>query len=141
MLGEITISPCEQCGKCCHDKEIRITPDEAEIISVAANKPIEEFAIQKGRVFILKTINNHCIFLKNKRCAIHKVKPFQCKTYPIIYHHLALKSKVFKGFAWTLETKYLVFACENGHAKIIDIFEFMQRTAKRFLYLKEVYGE
>jgi len=134
---EIIISPCNKCGKCCHDREIRITPDEAEIISAAADKPVQEFAVQQGRVFILRTIDNRCIFLKDRRCMIYEAKPFQCKTYPIIYHHLALKSKEFKGFAWTLEMKYLVFSCErNEHAKSSVFLIVCNKQQKDFYILK-----
>jgi len=134
---EIIIAACNQCGKCCYGKEILITPEEAEIISNVVNKSVQEFAIPKEKVFMLKTVNNHCIFLENKRCVIHAVKPFQCKTYPIIYHYLALTSSVFEG----VQGDNLVFSCKNGHTKIIRFTDFLQQTEERLAYLRSVYGE
>jgi len=104
------------------------------------NKSIEEFAVPKGRVFILKIVSNRCIFLENKRCVIHKVKPFQCKTYPILYTYAALRSRVFKGLAQTIEEDYLVFSCENEHVKIIRVSDFIRQTEERLLYLRSVYS-
>jgi len=135
--GEITISQCKQCGECCRNREIRITPDEARAISEHLRKPIDDFSSVVGPVLQLKQVDERCIFLENNKCKIHAVKPFQCKTYPIIYHHLALSSEVFKG----LQVDYLVFSCKNGHTKIIRFSDFMQQTEERLRYLRSVYGE
>jgi len=140
---EIIISPCSQCGKCCYNRIIMITPEEAKAISDLTNKQIEEFAISKGRVFVLKTVREHCIFLKDKRCVIHEVKPFQCKTYPIIYNYMAVAaSKVYRGAIRTLDENYLVFSCEseNGHVKAISFRTFIRQTEERLQYLKSVYS-
>lgn len=136
-MAEITISPCRQCGECCN-RYIRITPEEARAISKALNKPIEEFAhpIFAGTVYELEHREGKCIFLNDNRCLIHNIKPFQCKTYPIIYNELALLFDEFKGILGD----YLIFSCRNGHTKMIAVNEFLEKVDQRIKYLMGVYG-
>lgn len=36
----------------------------------------------EGYIFLKDKYKNKCIFLKNKRCTVYKIRPTQCKTFP-----------------------------------------------------------
>jgi Fe-S-cluster containining protein len=44
-----------------------------------------EFLEEKEGFLVLQNIKGHCYFLKDKRCAIYKVRPQGCRFYPLIY--------------------------------------------------------
>jgi Fe-S-cluster containining protein len=46
---------------------------------------IEEFLEEKDGFMTLRNIDNHCTFLKNKRCSIYENRPQGCRYYPLIY--------------------------------------------------------
>jgi len=83
---------CRQCGHCCSHgsgflvgddtktiaKHLKITEEELK------QKYLEEKELFNTKLSRPRLITNDkpygkCVFLKDKRCSIHKVKPFQCR--------------------------------------------------------------
>lgn len=81
--------PCEECGRCCHQKLITILPEEVDRISSAAGVPLGEFMSKyvglskDGRIMLLRT--DPCAFLgKDKKCRIWKDRPEVCREFPYL---------------------------------------------------------
>ncbi|MEM3536549.1 MAG: YkgJ family cysteine cluster protein [Candidatus Bathyarchaeia archaeon] len=84
---------CLKCAKCCGDTETRVRrilllKCEAERIAEAMSKPIVEFAQEtEGHapyVYEMKKTqrDGKCVFLKNERCTIYRLRPLICRFYP-----------------------------------------------------------
>lgn len=82
---------CTECGKCCTGSPGYVFVSEQEISSIATllNITVELFKRKyvrlRNRRYALvekKSLNNDCIFLKNKKCTIYQARPMQCRTFP-----------------------------------------------------------
>lgn len=77
---------CTKCGKCCTGPAhagVRLSPTDAERIITLIRAPAYRLAIQHGKDRPqLKMVNGHCVFLKDKQCAIYEARPDQCRTFP-----------------------------------------------------------
>ncbi|MDR2698127.1 MAG: YkgJ family cysteine cluster protein [Candidatus Methanoplasma sp.] len=79
--------PCEMCGRCCHQPNITILPEEVDRIAAAAGIPLHEFIAKyidrssDGRLLFSKT--DPCAFLGgDNRCRIWKDRPEICGDFP-----------------------------------------------------------
>lgn len=59
---------------------------EAEEISAETGKPIEEFANESNGthpyVYEMVKLDGECVFLKDNKCTIYKLRPLICRFYP-----------------------------------------------------------
>jgi len=72
-------SECKQCGHCCSHGTGFVLESEAKKYP---KKYLEEKKVFNTKVYKFKTSKKpfgKCIFLKNKRCSIHKKKPLHCR--------------------------------------------------------------
>ncbi|AGI47973.1 Uncharacterized protein family (UPF0153) [Thermoplasmatales archaeon BRNA1] len=83
--------PCEMCGKCCHQPNIIIRPDEVERVCAAAGTDLYTFMTQyvyqtgDGRILFNKRAGEPCRFLgKDNRCTIWKDRPQICDDFPYL---------------------------------------------------------
>lgn len=81
--------PCEMCGRCCHQPNIVILPEEIDRVASAAG--ITPFMFRRnyvvempdGRFLINKQNNGPCPFLgDDKRCTVWKDRPQICDDFP-----------------------------------------------------------
>jgi Fe-S-cluster containining protein len=79
--------PCEMCGRCCHQPNITVLPDEVDRLAAAAGVPLHIFISKfisrssDGRLFLSKT--DPCAFLdKENRCKVWKDRPEICRDFP-----------------------------------------------------------
>ena len=81
--------PCEMCGRCCHQPNIIIRPEEIDRVASAAN--LTPFMFKRnyvvempdGRFLINKQNDGPCPFLgEDKRCTIWKNRPQICDDFP-----------------------------------------------------------
>jgi uncharacterized protein len=88
---------CTQCGKCCTGKPGFVWVSEQEIEQIAAYLGISDAECKirylkkrEGKYCLIdkKSANWDCIFLKDKLCTIHPVRPKQCQSYPWWPEHL-----------------------------------------------------
>lgn len=89
---------CTCCGKCCTgggaDLGVLVLPEDisriSDYLNVSADEIAEHYcdtpllsASECVEFWKLRTEDGHCIFLREDNlCAIHDVKPLQCKTGP-----------------------------------------------------------
>ncbi|MDR3282450.1 MAG: YkgJ family cysteine cluster protein [Candidatus Methanoplasma sp.] len=90
--------PCEMCGKCCHQPNIVILPEEVDRISAAAGIPLHVFMKENvirtsdGRMLFKKT--GPCVFLReDMRCGVWNDRPEICRDFP--YGVSMLMSRVY----------------------------------------------
>ncbi len=81
------IDKCSQCGLCCRLFLINLT--EKEYRSGEYKTQLEEFgliddfqnATSCGANIIKQRENGNCIYLKGKKCSIHKIRPQVCREF------------------------------------------------------------
>ena len=81
-------SPCEMCGKCCHQPYITVRDEEVESVAQAAGTDAVSFMFQyltrdneEGKWLFRHT--NPCAFLDDdNRCRIWKGRPEICNEFP-----------------------------------------------------------
>ena len=81
-------SPCEMCGRCCHQPFITVRDEEVESVAKAAGTNAVSFMFQyltrdniEGKWLFRHT--NPCAFLgENNRCRIWKGRPEICNEFP-----------------------------------------------------------
>ena len=109
--------PCEMCGRCCHQPNIIIRPEEIERVASAAN--LTEFMFRRnyvvempdGRLLINKQNDGPCPFLgDDKRCTIWKDRPQICDDFP--YSVSMFMSRVY-------------LALTNPDADIMQLISYM----------------
>ena len=80
---------CRCCGHCCHgEATVSVTEEEQEAIAAFLNLSRAEltdmYLLAKAHCTEMKVIDGHCIFYgKDGLCAIHPVKPFHCRRWPL----------------------------------------------------------
>ena len=139
------IKPCQQCGWCCNNKRILVTiPEIIRILKHTKKKFSEVFVIEDNKLSIsikTKKIDSkyYCIFYDNGKCTIHDIKPFQCFTYPIIFHPAIFEIHPPKSYYG----KYYVFTCQSPYKgkaiSAIEIDDFELITTERLLFLTKNY--
>ena len=134
------LKPCEQCGTCCKNKMIFLTPDEVSKIARYLNSDPHNFAevYYDGifpRIALKHKPDGSCIFLtEDNKCKIHEVKPFQCHTYPILFTPLVEKTA-------KSERDYYIFSCTTGKCVAkISKKDFRELTTLRQIYLMKAYS-
>src|ERR1700691_564665 len=77
---------CGQCGRCCHDQVITLSP--VDLIAIARAAAITtgaaraRFTLRRGS--ILKFLpDGGCAALDGTRCTIHRGRPLACRLYPL----------------------------------------------------------
>src|SRR4029077_20051887 len=84
---------CTECGQCCTGGPgyVWITDQEIEemsqFLALTREAFLKQYTRQVGeRIALLERLslegNYDCIFLKNRKCTLYKVRPKQCRTYP-----------------------------------------------------------
>lgn len=111
--------PCEMCGRCCHQPNIIIRPEEVERVAAASGNDLYTFMTVKAvqtsdGIFIRKNANAACPFLgKDRRCTIWRDRPSICDDFP--YMVSMLMSRVY-------------LALTNPEADILEMTEYMDDT-------------
>jgi len=76
---------CQQCGDCCKPL-VKLSNDDIKRIENADYKRESFLDSDHNSSFVIKRINNRCIFsyYKNNKywCRIYRIKPKNCMIYP-----------------------------------------------------------
>jgi len=77
---------CNQCGLCCHDKVVTLSPYDvlriARVAAVTTSEAVRRFTVRRGS--ILKFLDGGaCSALEGTRCGIHGGRPLACRVYPL----------------------------------------------------------
>ena len=112
--------PCEMCGRCCHQPNILVCPDDVERIAAAAGTDIHTFLTEyvrrtgDGRMLFRKEEGGPCRFLGGDgRCSIWEDRPRVCGDFP--YMVSMFMSRVY-------------LALTNEGADIMDLIGYMDDT-------------
>ncbi len=80
---------CTQCGRCCHDLDVRVTPAEkARLEAARALFPeVPEMFAGEARDRLARRPGGACVFLEGTRCLVHarlglEQKPLPCRFFP-----------------------------------------------------------
>ena len=84
---------CDQCGKCCHGADIPLTPYDilkiADYYGMSAREFLMDFtywaiAPPSGIPLVFLKTKPSCPFNNKGLCNIYQVRPFLCRSYPVI---------------------------------------------------------
>jgi Fe-S-cluster containining protein len=77
---------CNQCGRCCHDQVITLSPVEVIAIArtrgISTGKAVARYTIRRGSLLRFGA-NGGCAALDGARCSIHRGRPLACRLYPL----------------------------------------------------------
>ena len=123
---------CQQCGHCCTNSTIRLSPYDILKLCQLLKLKTTEFH-QKYSYFILDQENQNlltcmlktspeCLFLKEEGCQVYSERPFGCRVFPLMVRHFFNR----EGFA---ENKtYIVEKCLGfNQNKKIEVGEFKEQ--------------
>jgi len=76
------MTECKKCGECCGKYHVTLHPDEAPRFTHKKLENLYEKGRKLGLVWALqRDKNGNCVYLENKLCTIHEIKPSSCKEY------------------------------------------------------------
>ena len=77
---------CNQCGRCCHDKVITLSPYDvlrlARAAGLSTGAAIARYTIRRGSILNFKP-DGGCAALDGTRCTVHSGRPLACRLYPL----------------------------------------------------------
>ena len=87
MLRESAFSyQCNQCGRCCHEQVITLSPVDvigiARAAGIATGEAIARFTIRRGSLLKFAPAGG-CVALVGTRCGLHRGRPLACRLYPL----------------------------------------------------------
>ena len=83
-LPEFYCPYTDKCYECCLETEMALSEKDITRIEDLGYQ-ISDFLEEKDGFMILKNIEGHCFFLKEKLCDIYEDRPQGCRFYPLIY--------------------------------------------------------
>jgi Fe-S-cluster containining protein len=84
------IFECRLCGECCKGYGgTYVTPEDIQAIARYLGVDSDGFVgrfcqLSGGKPLLAQGQNGYCIFLKERACRIHPVKPRMCRTWPFL---------------------------------------------------------
>ena len=77
---------CNQCGRCCHDKVITLSPYDVIRIARASKsstgEAVRRYTIRRGSILRFLP-EGMCAALDGVRCSLHRGRPLACRLYPL----------------------------------------------------------
>ena len=102
---------CTDCGNCCKNLRPSVTDTEIDLLSKIDNISHEDFEtrfIEQDEIDQVKFLKDTpCKYLVDKKCAIYRERPLDCKSYPHI-HKKSFNSRTL-GVLNNLEICPIVF--------------------------------
>jgi Fe-S-cluster containining protein len=81
---------CNQCGRCCHDKVITLSPYDviclARAAGISTSEAIARYTIRRGSILKFDK-NGSCVALDGTSCSLHSGRPLACRLYPLGLEH------------------------------------------------------
>ena len=132
---------CKICDKCCINRgDIKLTPVNVIEISRYMNISTEEFVnrytqklINDAPEIVLKSVGNKNTCILNDQntnmCKVHKVKPMQCVTFPLI--PVDLEHDIF----------YKQDTCPYSESSEIKVIDWLNGKQGIYLKYKKIYTQ
>ncbi|HXD91178.1 MAG TPA: YkgJ family cysteine cluster protein [Candidatus Binataceae bacterium] len=77
---------CNQCGLCCRDKVITLSPYDlmriARAAGISTNEALRKYTLRRGSLLKFKD-KGSCVALEGTTCTIHQGRPLACRLYPL----------------------------------------------------------
>lgn len=77
---------CKQCGRCCRDKVITLSPCDviriARAVRISTGEAISRYTIRRGSILRFDS-DGRCAAADGARCGIHRGRPLACRLYPL----------------------------------------------------------
>ncbi len=77
---------CNQCGLCCHDKVVTLSPYDvlriARAMRITTAEAVRRYAIRRGSILRFLP-DGTCSALEGTRCSLHHGRPLACRVYPL----------------------------------------------------------
>lgn len=77
---------CNQCGLCCHNKVITLSPYDvlsiARATSLTTGEAVRRYTIRRGSILRFDA-DGACSALEGNRCGLHRGRPLACRLYPL----------------------------------------------------------
>jgi Fe-S-cluster containining protein len=77
---------CNQCGRCCHNQVITLSPVDliaiARATGLTTGATVARYTIRRGSLLRFD-VNGGCAALDGLRCTIHRGRPLACRLYPL----------------------------------------------------------
>jgi len=77
---------CGQCGRCCRDKVITLSPYDvmrmARAAGLSTGEVIARYTSRRGSLLRFEA-DGACAALRGARCALHAGRPIACRVYPL----------------------------------------------------------
>jgi uncharacterized protein len=77
---------CNQCGRCCHNQVITLSP--VDVIAIAratglrTGGAVARYTMRRGSLLRFEA-DGRCVALDGVRCSIHPGRPLACRLYPL----------------------------------------------------------
>lgn len=77
---------CNQCGRCCHDQAITLSPVDVIAIArssgISTGETVARYTMRRGSLLRFGA-DGGCAALDGSRCSIHRGRPLACRLYPL----------------------------------------------------------
>lgn len=77
---------CNQCGRCCRNQSITLSPVDVIVIArtagLSTGEAVARYTMRRGSLLRFKD-NGECVALDGVRCTIHHGRPLACRLYPL----------------------------------------------------------
>jgi Fe-S-cluster containining protein len=77
---------CNQCGLCCRDQVITLSPYDviriARAAGIATGDAVRQYTLRRGSILKF-TDQRTCVALDGVRCTLHRGRPLACRLYPL----------------------------------------------------------
>jgi hypothetical protein len=77
---------CNQCGRCCHNQVITLSPVDviaiARATGVGTGAVVARYTLRRGSLLRFDSARG-CVALAGARCSIHRGRPLACRLYPL----------------------------------------------------------
>src|SRR5580698_4434245 len=77
---------CNQCGRCCHDQAITLSPVDiiaiARSAGISTGEAVARYTMRRGSSLRFGA-NGACAALDGTLCSIHCGRPLACRLYPL----------------------------------------------------------
>jgi Fe-S-cluster containining protein len=81
---------CNQCGRCCHDQVITLSPYDvirvARRAGISTGQAIARYTIRRGSILKFNK-DGSCAALDGTTCSLHSGRPLACRLYPLGLEH------------------------------------------------------
>jgi len=82
---------CNQCGRCCHNQVITLSPYDiiriARASGISTGEAVAKYTIRRGSILKFEQ-DGSCAALHRTSCTIHSGRPLACRLYPLgLEHH------------------------------------------------------